>query len=79
MKWGAYEVIRPEDSQTISPSKFAGSVEPGMVLELSVILRQDEALQDNKNKCPRCHFTNRNATFNHGWIEWKVILHFLTY
>jgi hypothetical protein len=74
VKRGAYEVIRADDSQTISPSKFARSVEPGMVLELSIILWQDEGLQDNKDKCPRCHHINRSTTINRGWIEWKVIL-----
>ncbi|KIM74459.1 hypothetical protein PILCRDRAFT_14367 [Piloderma croceum F 1598] len=69
VKWGAYEVIRAEDSQTISPSKFAHSVEPGMVLELSIILRQDETLQDSKDKCPRCHFVNRNAPINRGQFQ----------
>jgi hypothetical protein len=69
-------VIRAQDSHTIGPSEFADMVEPGMVLEMSTILRQKIAFQDNKATCPRCGHVNLNASANSGWIEWKVLLNF---
>ena len=71
MKRGDYEVIRPEDGQIISRSDLATAVEPGMVLEISIILRQNKTYQDNAKKCPRCNYINYNATGD--WILWKVL------
>jgi hypothetical protein len=65
-------VIRPDDGRIISRSEFAGTVLPGMVLELSIIVRRDETFKDNKDKCPRCSHINQHATITNGWIEWKV-------
>ena len=57
----------------IGPSEFASTVEPGMVLEMSIVLRQKIPFQDNKETCPRCGHFNLNVTANSGWIEWKVV------
>jgi hypothetical protein len=69
---GDYEVLRAEDSHMINRSEFAKTVEPGMVLEMSIVMRQATAFKDSKEKCPRCHHINVNATVAGGWIEWKV-------
>jgi hypothetical protein len=69
LKRGDYEVIRPGDGQVISRSDFASTVKPGMILELSIILRRD--FQDNK-ECPRCYHINRFANISGGWIEWQM-------
>ena len=74
MMRGNYEVIHGHNNKTISPFEFANTVEPGMVLEMSIILRQHEPFQDNKEKCPRCHHINLNATVTSGWINWDVPL-----
>ena len=68
-----YEVIRAQDSQIIDPSELATTVEPGMVLEISIFLRQNMALQDDKTKCLRCGHINPDA---HDWIHWKVPLNY---
>lgn len=75
---GDYEVMRPEDNRVISRSEFTVAVEPGMVLEMSIILWKKSAFQTNKEKCPRpgCGHLNLNVTATHGWIEWKVPLCF---
>lgn len=73
---GDYKLIRPEDSQVIDPSEFLGTVVSGMVLEMSVIMRQESSCGNSKDKCPRCHHINLNLVGNGGWIEWKVALDF---
>lgn len=67
-------MIRADGSHTIGHSEFANTVKPGMVLEMSIVLRQPAAFQDNKQKCPRCHHVNLNVTTTSGWIDWKVPL-----
>jgi hypothetical protein len=74
---GDYQIIRGEDSQTIDPLEFAGTVEPGMIVEMSIVLREKTALKNKMGKCPRCQHTNSTVTAAHGWIEWKVLLNLL--
>ena len=69
---GDYQVIDAEDRR-ISPNELAAEVKPGMILEMSIILRQNAAFEDDK-KCPRCKFLNADVTARNGWIEWKVPL-----
>lgn len=68
-------MIRAEDSQVINRSEFASTVESGMVLEMSIVVQQDIAFEDNK-KCPRCGHVSLNLAGN-GWIEWKVSPNFV--
>jgi len=68
IKRGDYRLICAEDSQTIGPSEFASSVESGMVLEMSIVLRET-GFKDSKEKCPRCGHINLVNTANYGWIE----------
>jgi len=66
---GDYEILRADDSRMINRSEFANAVEPGMVFEMSIVMRRSETVQDNKEKCPRCLHINSNATATGGWIE----------
>jgi len=75
VRWGDYEVIHSDDGHIIEASEFASTVQPGMVLEIGIILRQGEA---NKKKCPRCYHINRHVALTSGWIEWKVFLSICT-
>jgi hypothetical protein len=68
---GAYEVIRAEDSQIIGPSELASMAQPGMKLEISIVMRQRVA---DQRKCPRCGYINLRAAVR-GWIEWQVSSH----
>jgi hypothetical protein len=72
-------MMRSEGNEVISPSEFASTVEPGMVLEMNIILRKQSDFQANKEKCPRpqCRHINLNVTATHGWIEWQVLLFLL--
>jgi hypothetical protein len=40
---GDYQLVRANGSQTVRRSEFAGVVEPGMVLEMCIILHQQTA------------------------------------
>ena len=44
-----------------------------MVLEISIVLRQNAAYEE---KCPRCGHVNLNTQALDVWIEWKVRLCF---
>lgn len=71
--------MRAEDSQVIDRSQFGSKVDSGMILEISIILRQTVTLHDNKGKCPRCGHINVNVIKNDGWIKWQVLKFFATY
>lgn len=76
MKRGDYQIISAEDNKTIDRIEFAKKVKPGMILEISIILRQLMPLQDTSKTCPRCCHVNINTTVtNSGWIEWQVPLY----
>lgn len=64
---GDYKVIRTEDSKAINPLEFSGMVESGMVVEMSIVLRQRNIA---RNICPRCGHSNRNVTSQWSWMEW---------
>ncbi|KIM85575.1 hypothetical protein PILCRDRAFT_338021 [Piloderma croceum F 1598] len=68
---GDYMLIQADNSQVIIPSECASQVESGMVLEMSIVLRDDVlfVLDHDKNKCPRCGHINSGATTRSGWIE----------
>jgi hypothetical protein len=66
-------VIRAEDNRIVGPSELASAVEPGMKLEMSILLWKATAFLD-KGKCPRCRHINLDVTVDHGWIQWKVPL-----
>ena len=71
VKQGDFELIRPEDNRIISPSNFVSAAQPGMVFEMSIVLRQILAmLGDYKTTCPRCHHVNKAGDSLNGWIEW---------
>jgi len=69
-----YEVIRAQDSQIINPPDLGRMVEAGMVLEISIFLRQSAASLSDRKKCLRCGHINLDG---HGWIHWKVPLDIL--
>ena len=62
-------MVHPGNGQIIERSNLASMVEPGMVLEMSINLRQKEEVQIGEEKCPRCGYINTNGTITSGWIE----------
>jgi hypothetical protein len=66
---GDYEVLHAKDNQIIDPSEFASTVEPGMKLEMSIVMRQSTA---DQTRCPRCGYFNSQVAVCDGWIDWQV-------
>jgi Ubiquitin-like domain len=67
---GDYRISSAEDGQVVGPSQLTSAAEAGIVLEMSIILRQEA----DTEKCPRCSFMNSRVTTIRGWIEWRVPL-----
>jgi hypothetical protein len=69
---GEYNVIETEGYKRIGPTEFARDVNPGVVLEMSIILRQRSASKSETCDiaCPRCHHNNLTLDTHNGWIEW---------
>lgn len=63
----------------INRSEIGRTVEPGMVLEMSIDVRRSTAFHDTRGKCPRCRHINLNAIVSNGWVEWQVTLNFVMY
>jgi hypothetical protein len=68
---GDYKVIRAGSGEIIDPSDFPKTIMPGMMLEMSIVVRKEASFQDNKKKCPRCRHINMTVP-DDGWMEWKV-------
>ena len=66
--------MRTLDSQIIRHSEF--SVQPGMTLEIAIVMQQETAHQNER--CPRCDYLNLNATVHHGWIDWQASFNLYT-
>ena len=45
-------------------------VQPGMILEIAIIMQQETAHQIER--CPRCDHLSLNATVHYGWIDWQA-------
>ena len=65
--------MRAEDSQVIDPLALASSVEPGMILEMIIVLRRGTI---DEKKCPRCGNVGSDIVSNKGWMDWQVLLTF---
>jgi hypothetical protein len=74
---GNYQVLSAKNSQTVNQSEIASTVEPGMVLEMTIIMRESTAIQDIQGKCPRCQHINLHSNGNNGWVVWQVHLRFV--
>lgn len=72
---GDYEVMRAENSQIIDRSKFATSLEAGMVVEMCIVMRQSKAFSE-VDKCFRCNHLILQAVKKNVWIQWQVPLNF---
>jgi hypothetical protein len=72
---GDYGIIRTRDNKFIERSEFPNSVEPGMMVEMSIILLEEKPVlyPKGKSKCPRCSHINVFVTANSGWIDWEVL------
>jgi hypothetical protein len=68
---GDYGITRTRDNKFIERSEFPNSVESGMMVEMSIVLKE-EAFADHKGECPRCCHINVSVAANSDWINWEV-------
>lgn len=66
---GDFELIRSDDYQIVDYHNLADAVQPGMTLEMSIILREGHNL--NPKICPRCGHMNAMLVTK-TWVEWQV-------
>lgn len=64
---GDFQLINSIDNEAIRPAELVNAAQPGMVFEMSIVLRLDQELV--QRKCPRCRYVNGEIGSN-GWIEW---------
>lgn len=68
---GDFALMRSDDYQTVDLHNLAEAVQPGMVLEMSIILREKHMVGHHPRRCPRCDHIN-NAPLAEKWVEWCV-------
>ena len=66
---GDYDLTRDEDKQVICAEDWNTLITPGMVLRMSMILR-DAKSAHSKAECPTCHKPNSIKGARSGWVEW---------
>lgn len=67
VKKGDFQLINLIDQEAIRPAELVSTAQPGMIFEMSIVLRQTQEL--GQRKCPRCRCVN-NAIGSNAWIEW---------
>ncbi|KAF7982771.1 hypothetical protein HWV62_26680 [Athelia sp. TMB] len=81
---GDYQILKSEDGQAIDRSELSTIVQPGMTVEMSIVLRQQmkEMASDEQCICPRCGHMNSDASIASDWVNcqrccgrFQVILH----
>ncbi|KZP09489.1 hypothetical protein FIBSPDRAFT_900503 [Athelia psychrophila] len=67
--WG---ILSSEDDKIINPLDFSTVLQPGMTVEMSVVLheREEESLYGSKeHKCPQCGHLNSEAVTPNRWVS----------
>jgi hypothetical protein len=68
---GDYRILQAQDSRTLTPAEFEQNVQPGMSIEMSIVLRRQITSQDSHMQCPRCQLISSITTDDFGdWVEW---------
>jgi len=65
---GDYDLTRDEDKQVIRAEEWNTLITPGMVLRMSMILRNANSAH-SKEECPTCHKPNSVEGARSGWVE----------
>ncbi|TDL14119.1 hypothetical protein BD410DRAFT_846332 [Rickenella mellea] len=65
---GEYNISRNGGKTIIRPQEWARVVQAGMVVEMSVVLKQGRF--DRKKICPICGYLNSDGSPRAGWIDW---------
>lgn len=59
---GDFQLICSIDNEVIKPPKLASDGQPGMVFEMSIVLRLAE--KHGQGKCPRCRYASGTIGFD---------------
>ena len=59
----------------IHPAEFSDSIASAVMVEMSVVLREQDRGHDKK--CPRCDRVNVSSVIDRGWTEWEVPLTYI--
>ena len=70
---GDYHLVHGDGYQSIHPSALRHTVKPGMLLEMSIMLRKRMSGVEDEEICPRCHAVNNVDSTKCGWNQWYVI------
>ena len=57
-----FQLIRSIDNEVIKPPKLVSEGQPGMVFEMSIVLRLAE--KHGQRKCPRCRYASGTIGFD---------------
>lgn len=69
---GDYRILKQDDDRVITPSELSTAIHPGMIVEMSIVLRQQTPKDyiGVETKCPRCNHNNRKFITDNGWMSW---------
>jgi hypothetical protein len=68
---GDYRILQSQDSRALTPLEFEERVQPGMAVEMSIVLRRQIASQESQMQCPSCQLVGPTTTNDFDdWVEW---------
>ncbi|KAF7977373.1 hypothetical protein HWV62_3975 [Athelia sp. TMB] len=68
---GDYKILKPDDDQIIDPSQIGTVLQPGVTVEMGIVLREQAGDMEagGEYKCPRCRHMNIRIITNSGWVN----------
>lgn len=69
---GDYRILSSDDEEFIKPAEISAVLQPGMTVEMSIVLREPvaERYGSEKHRYPRCNHVNRKVITISGWVSW---------
>ncbi|KZP13559.1 hypothetical protein FIBSPDRAFT_131739 [Athelia psychrophila] len=68
---GAYRILSSDDEEFINPTDISTVLQPGMTLEMSIVLREPAAERygGEEHRCPRCNHINSKVITVSRWVS----------
>ncbi|KZP09482.1 hypothetical protein FIBSPDRAFT_239273 [Athelia psychrophila] len=69
---GDYRILSSDDEEFTNPLEIATVLQPGMIVEMSIVLREPvaERYGREEHRCPRCNHINSKVITVSGWVSW---------
>lgn len=69
---GDYKILSSGDEEFIDPKEFSTVLQPGMMVEMCIVIRQPVADRygSEEHKCYRCNHINIKVITSSGWVTW---------